>query len=78
LFFIFLTKSCCSSLLMHNGNSFTALFKWLRWEAGQILARKLMLSLVDDFRHNKPLVLNSNFLDGFRRILSDSSLDKVC
>ncbi|KAK2439078.1 Peptidase M1 family protein [Trifolium repens] len=47
-----------------------------RWEAGQILARKLMLSLVDDFQHNKPLVLNSNFLDGFRRILSDSSLDK--
>ncbi|CAJ2676558.1 unnamed protein product [Trifolium pratense] len=47
-----------------------------RWEAGQILARKLMLNLVDDFQNNKPLVLNSNFLDGFRRILSDSSLDK--
>lgn len=47
-----------------------------RWEAGQILARKLMLSLVDDFQHNKPLVLNSSFVDGFKRILSDSSLDK--
>ncbi|XP_045820929.1 puromycin-sensitive aminopeptidase isoform X3 [Trifolium pratense] len=47
-----------------------------RWEAGQILARKLMLNLVDDFQNNKPLVLNSNFLDGFSRILSDSSLDK--
>ncbi|KEH21086.1 aminopeptidase N-like protein [Medicago truncatula] len=40
-----------------------------RWEAGQILARKLMLSLVDDFQHNKPLVLNSCFVDGFKRIL---------
>lgn len=47
-----------------------------RWEAGQILARKLMLNLVDDFQHNKPLVLNSSFVDGFKRILSDSSLDK--
>ncbi|CAJ2636360.1 unnamed protein product [Trifolium pratense] len=47
-----------------------------RWEAGQILARKLMLSLVNDFQHNKPLVLNSRFVDGFKRILCDSSLDK--
>ncbi|KAK7251343.1 hypothetical protein RIF29_34447 [Crotalaria pallida] len=47
-----------------------------RWEAGQILARKLMLNLVDDFQHNKPLVLNPNFVDGFKRILTDSSLDK--
>lgn len=47
-----------------------------RWEAGQTLARKLMLTLVDDFQHNKPLVLNSSFVDGFKRILCDSSLDK--
>ncbi|KAE9614127.1 putative cytosol alanyl aminopeptidase [Lupinus albus] len=47
-----------------------------RWEAGQILARKLMLNLVDDFQHDKPLVLNPNFVDGFKRILSNSSLDK--
>ncbi|KAF1872733.1 hypothetical protein Lal_00016570 [Lupinus albus] len=47
-----------------------------RWEAGQILARNLMLNLVDDFQHDKPLVLNPNFVDGFKRILSNSSLDK--
>ncbi|KAE9607704.1 putative cytosol alanyl aminopeptidase [Lupinus albus] len=47
-----------------------------RWEAGQILARKLMLNLVDDFQHDKPLVLNPSFVDGFKRILSNSSLDK--
>ncbi|OIV93551.1 hypothetical protein TanjilG_28708 [Lupinus angustifolius] len=47
-----------------------------RWEAGQILARKLMLNLVDDFQHGKPLVLNPNFVEGFKRILSNSSLDK--
>ncbi|KAL2342739.1 hypothetical protein Fmac_004024 [Flemingia macrophylla] len=47
-----------------------------RWEAGQVLARKLMLILVDDLQHNKPLVLNPNFVDGFKRILCDSSLDQ--
>ncbi|KAK4488310.1 hypothetical protein RD792_004066 [Penstemon davidsonii] len=47
-----------------------------RWEAGQILARKLMLSLVSDFQQNKPLVLNQKFLHGVKSILGDSSLDK--
>ncbi|MED6188262.1 Puromycin-sensitive aminopeptidase [Stylosanthes scabra] len=47
-----------------------------RWEAGQILARKLMLNLVNDLQHNKPLVLNPKFVEGFKRILSDASLDK--
>ncbi|KAM5572421.1 puromycin-sensitive aminopeptidase [Rosa sericea] len=47
-----------------------------RWEAGQVLARKLMLSLVADFQQNKPLVLNPKFLHGLKSILSDCSLDK--
>lgn len=59
-------------------NLFTGLFIRFRWEAGQILARKLMLDLVDGLQHNKPLVLNPKFVDGFKRILCDSSVDKVC
>lgn len=47
-----------------------------RWEAGQVLARKLMLQLVADHQQNKTLVLNSKFVEGLRSILSDSSLDK--
>ncbi|XP_022928929.1 puromycin-sensitive aminopeptidase-like isoform X1 [Cucurbita moschata] len=47
-----------------------------RWEAGQVLARKLMLQLVSDHQHNKTLVLNSKFVEGLRSILTDSSLDK--
>ena len=43
-----------------------------------MLARKLMLQLVADHQLNKPLVLNSKFVEGLRSILSDSSLDKVC
>ncbi|XP_057519474.1 puromycin-sensitive aminopeptidase-like isoform X4 [Amaranthus tricolor] len=47
-----------------------------RWEAGQILARKLMLSLVADFQQNRPLILNAKFVDGFKSILRNSNLDK--
>ncbi|KAI3468713.1 hypothetical protein Pfo_025376 [Paulownia fortunei] len=47
-----------------------------RWEAGQVLARKLMLSLVSDFQQNNPLVLNPQFVNGVKSILGDSILDK--
>ncbi|XP_065858315.1 puromycin-sensitive aminopeptidase isoform X2 [Euphorbia lathyris] len=57
-------------LLAHDSDEFN------RWEAGQLLARKLMLSLVADFQQNKPLVLNPSFAHGLRSILGDSSLDK--
>ncbi|XP_071919043.1 puromycin-sensitive aminopeptidase-like [Coffea arabica] len=57
-------------LLAHDSDEFN------HWEAGQILARKLMLSLVGDFLENKPLVLNPQFVQGLRSILCDSSLDK--
>lgn len=47
------------------------------WEAGQILGRKLMLSLVADFQQNKPLQLNAQFVDGLKSTLCNNSLDKV-
>ncbi|KAK6158211.1 hypothetical protein DH2020_005525 [Rehmannia glutinosa] len=47
-----------------------------RWEAGQILARKLMLGLVSDYQQHKPLVLNPQFVSGVKSILADSILDK--
>ncbi|XP_062146073.1 puromycin-sensitive aminopeptidase [Alnus glutinosa] len=65
-----LTDSDLFFLLAHDSDEFN------RWEAGQVLARKLMLSLVADFQQNKPLVLNLNFVQGLRSILGDSSLDK--
>ncbi|RZB94760.1 Puromycin-sensitive aminopeptidase isoform D [Glycine soja] len=65
-----LTDSDLFFLLANDSDEFN------RWEAGQVLARKLMLNLVDDLQRNKPLVLNSNFVQGFKRILCDSSLDK--
>ncbi|KAK6263130.1 hypothetical protein QUC31_008946 [Theobroma cacao] len=57
-------------LLAHDSDEFN------RWEAGQLLARKLMLSLVADFQQNKPLSLNPKFVEGLRSILCNTSLDK--
>ncbi|KAK1266183.1 hypothetical protein QJS04_geneDACA000378 [Acorus gramineus] len=65
-----LTDSDLYFLLAHDSDEFN------RWEAGQILARKLMLSLVADFQQSKALVLNPKFVQGVRSILCDSSLDK--
>ncbi|KAF3448585.1 hypothetical protein FNV43_RR09298 [Rhamnella rubrinervis] len=65
-----LTDSDLFFLLAHDSDEFN------RWEAGQVLARKLMLNLVADFQQNKQLVLNPKFVQGLKSILSDSSLDK--
>ncbi|XP_031381686.1 puromycin-sensitive aminopeptidase isoform X2 [Punica granatum] len=65
-----LTDSDLFFLLAHDSDEFN------RWEAGQVLARKLMLSLVSDFQQSKPLVLNQKFVHGLRSMLCDSSLDK--
>ncbi|KAK9067970.1 hypothetical protein SSX86_012081 [Deinandra increscens subsp. villosa] len=47
-----------------------------RWEAGQILARKLMLSQVVNFQKDSALVLDPQFVHGIKCIILDSSLDK--
>ncbi|MCL7034557.1 hypothetical protein MKW94_025023 [Papaver nudicaule] len=65
-----LTDSDLFFLLAHDSDEFN------RWEAGQVLARNLMLSLVADFQQNKPLALKADFVHGVRSILSDDSLDK--
>ncbi|XP_020581024.1 puromycin-sensitive aminopeptidase isoform X2 [Phalaenopsis equestris] len=65
-----LTDSDLFFLLAHESDDFN------RWEAGQILARKLMLRLVADFQQNKSLALNPKFVDGIKSILCDSNLDK--
>ncbi|XP_062195376.1 puromycin-sensitive aminopeptidase [Phragmites australis] len=65
-----LSESDLFFLLAYDSDEFN------RWEAGQILARKLMLSLVADFQQQKTLVLNPKFVDGLRSILRNTSLDK--
>ncbi|XP_006659709.1 puromycin-sensitive aminopeptidase isoform X2 [Oryza brachyantha] len=65
-----LTESDLFFLLANDSDEFN------RWEAGQVLARKLMLSLVADFQQQKTLALNPKFVDGLRSILRNTSLDK--
>lgn len=65
-----LTDSDLFFLLAHDSDEFN------RWEAGQILSRNLMLSLVDSFQQNRPMVLDPKFVNGLKSILCDSSLDK--
>ncbi|KAI3855574.1 hypothetical protein MKX03_006612 [Papaver bracteatum] len=65
-----LTDAHLFFLLAHDSDEFN------RWEAGQVLARKLMLSLVGDFQQNKPLALKADFVHGFKSILTDYTLDK--
>uniref|UniRef100_A0A0E0AZ12 Peptidase M1 leukotriene A4 hydrolase/aminopeptidase C-terminal domain-containing protein n=1 Tax=Oryza glumipatula TaxID=40148 RepID=A0A0E0AZ12_9ORYZ len=71
-----LSVSCfkSSSLLLEIFN--LRILAFLRWEAGQVLSRKLMLSLVADFQQQKTLALNPKFVDGLRSILRNTSLDK--
>ncbi|KAK9059299.1 hypothetical protein SSX86_021918 [Deinandra increscens subsp. villosa] len=65
-----LTDSDLFFLLAHDSDEFN------RWEAGQILARKLMLSQVVNFQKSRDLVLDPQFVHGIRCVLLDSSLDK--
>ncbi|TYI70469.1 hypothetical protein E1A91_D08G223200v1 [Gossypium mustelinum] len=67
-----LTDNDLFFLLAHDSDEFN------RFEAGQLLARKLMLSLVAVFQQNKPLALNPRFVQGLRSILCDTGLDKEC
>jgi aminopeptidase N len=48
-----------------------------RWDAGQQQAIKIIKALVDDHLQLKPLHLPEPFIDAYRKILSDETLDKA-
>ncbi|KAI5066062.1 hypothetical protein GOP47_0018686 [Adiantum capillus-veneris] len=57
-------------LLAHDSDEFN------RWEAGQTIGRKLILSLVSALQQGKELFINKDFVNGLRSTLCNSSLDK--
>ncbi|XP_024366624.1 puromycin-sensitive aminopeptidase isoform X1 [Physcomitrium patens] len=57
-------------LLAHDSDQFN------RWEAGQTLARKLMLDLISKQQKGEELNVNSAFIEGIRSTVTNSSLDK--
>ncbi len=56
-------------LMAHDTDPFN------RWEAGQTLARRVLLGLVDDIVHQRPLALERGLVDAFEAVLADSKLD---
>ena len=55
-------------LLAHDSDPFN------RWEAGQRLATRALLTLAARAAANEPLTLGGNFVAAFRRVLTDATL----
>ena len=60
-----------SFLMAHDSDDFN------RWEAGQRLAIKIFLALLDDLNQGKPLQLNQAFILAMKKILENDRLDKA-
>ena len=56
-------------LMAHDSDGFN------RWDAGQTLARRLLLKLADDSAAGRPLAVPDAFVEAFGRVLQDESLD---
>jgi aminopeptidase N len=56
-------------LMAHDSDAFN------RWEAGQELAKDLLLALTADAEGGRALALDADFSDAFARILTDPQLD---
>lgn len=63
------TDAQLAHLLAHDSDAFN------RWEAGQRLALRRLLKLTAAVQANKPLTLDSMFVEALRSTLNDSSLD---
>lgn len=57
-------------LLAHDSDPFC------RWDAGQQLSIRIIKRLINDFQQQKPLQLDQGYIDAWRSILIDISLDK--
>ncbi len=57
--------------LAHESDDFN------RWDAGQQLATRIILQLVNAIQHKQPLVLPDYFIDACRATLNDKTLDKA-
>jgi aminopeptidase N len=58
-------------LMKHDSDDFN------RWDAGQQLAVKIMVQLLDNYHENQQLKLPDNFIDAYQEILTNDTLDKA-
>ncbi|NNJ91263.1 MAG: aminopeptidase N, partial [Gammaproteobacteria bacterium] len=48
-----------------------------RWDAAQQLSQRILLSMIRQHQHNKPLEVSSEFIEAFRNTLLDENSDKA-
>ncbi len=58
-------------LMAHDTDEFN------RWNCSQQLGMDILLNLIDDFQNGKALTLDDFFIETFKKILQDSTLDKA-
>lgn len=58
-------------LFQHDSDGFN------RWEAGQALALRILQGLIKSYQQGLELVLPQSFVEAYRGLLTDSSLDKA-
>lgn len=58
-------------LMAHDQDSFN------RYEASQVVATKIMNELIEDYKKNNPLVLNTKYIESYGKILTDESIDEA-
>lgn len=58
-------------LLAHDSDGFN------RWEAGQTLSLRVLQGMILKYQNKEPLVLSEQFIEVFRSILRNKSLDKA-
>lgn len=58
-------------LMAHDSDAFN------RWEAGQKIATKLMLGMLQDLSEGKEISLHAGYIEAFGAILHDTHLDKA-
>ena len=64
-----LTEADLTFLMAHDSDAFN------RWEAGQTLATRILLSLIADVQNGRPLNLPQGFIDAVAALLRDADKD---
>ena len=58
-------------LMAHDQDTFN------RYEASQVVVTKIINELIEDYKKNNPLVLNSKYVEAFGKILTDDTIDEA-
>ena len=66
-----LTRAEQIFLIGHDSDSFN------RWEAAQEISTDVILSIVDDLKNDREIIVDKDYINALRLVLNDQSLDKA-